>query len=110
MTTAIISPRNNDLDPISESDRAQAAALGQLDREEGRRPGARHAQVQGIPLHDRDKEDMLFRIILYNNFVIVSNPFFQITSRFHSLSEYVKRSATLPHVRLIWARSNKLRE
>ena len=36
----------------------------------------------------------------------VSNPFYQITTRFHLLSEYVKRSATLPHVRFIWARSS----
>ena len=35
----------------------------------------------------------------------VSNPFYQITTRFHLLSEYVKCSATLPHVRFIWARS-----
>ena len=35
----------------------------------------------------------------------MSNPFFQITTRFHLLLEYVNRDATLPHVRFIWARS-----
>ena len=34
-----------------------------------------------------------------------SNPFFQIITRFHLLSEYFKRDARLPHVRFIWARS-----
>ena len=34
-----------------------------------------------------------------------SNPFFQIITRFHLLSEYFKSDATLPHVRFIWARS-----
>ena len=35
----------------------------------------------------------------------MSNTFFQIATRFQLLSQYVKRSATLPHVRFIWARS-----
>ena len=39
------------------------------------------------------------------HFVIGSNPSFQITTRFHLLSQYVNRSATLPHVQFIWARS-----
>ena len=39
------------------------------------------------------------------HFVIVSNLFFQITTGFHLLSVFVKRSATLPHVRFILGRS-----
>ena len=39
------------------------------------------------------------------HFVIGLNPFFQITTRFHYLSEYAKRSATLLHCRLILPRS-----
>ena len=35
----------------------------------------------------------------------VSNPFFQITTRFQLLSQYVKSSATLPHVQFILGRS-----
>ena len=39
-----------------------------------------------------------------------SNPFFQITIRLHLLSEYVKRDATLSHVRFIWARSTSIKD
>ena len=100
VTTARISPRDNDLGPISESDRARAEAV--LQRPRGGPLGERHAQ--GTPLR-RERFRIILFLQLYYNFVIVSNPFFQITTRFHSLSEYVKRSATLPHVRFIWARS-----
>ena len=44
------------------------------------------------------------------HFVIGLNPFFQITTRFHYLSEYAKRSATLPHCRLILLRSRGARK
>ena len=66
VTTARISPRDNDLGPISESDRARAeAALRRRNREEGRRVSSMR---RGL-LHD---ESVLGLYYFYNYIIILS--------------------------------------
>ena len=94
MTSVRINPRDNNLGPISENDRARGGGGGGGAAAARPRGGPRVRGMRRLLYDESDEEGIFFRItldiffritlfsmiILYYNFVIVSNPFFQITT------------------------------